>query len=71
MHAAAGATHCSLGGEAAVMTGGRERAEGRNRTEEDLFLFGDYSKKSANRLLGLPNSRIPLPGHGHTQSPMC
>lgn len=69
MHAAAGATHCSLGGEAAVMTGGgRERAE---TTEEDLFLLGDYSKKSANRLLGLPNSRIPLPGHGHAQSPMC
>lgn len=69
IHAAAGGTHYSLWGETAVP--GEREGKGKKRTEENAFLSicPEYSKRSANKLLGLPNSRITVRDDGHIQSP--
>ena len=72
-HAAIGGTHCSLWGETAVMTGGRE-GKG-NRAERELkrthFCMGITARSLSTDFQDSPTQGPPLLGYRHAQSSMC
>ena len=78
MWVAAGGPYCSLATPESwretSVTRRMERKEGSQRQPKvwvSCHLFWNSIKKSPYALLELPQWKIPLPGHGHTQSSKC